>query len=215
MRSQALKNLYYATLGKVSLLSLYWHRYCGSAAFNDGYLNLGCGAKYVPGMINVDGNIFQKKDVWLDVTLGLPIPDNSVKGVYFSHLVEHLSGAKVRRLFSECHRVLKQGGALRIVVPSLEYAIQAYLRDRPSLLPEWPDQYSSSGGRFNNFMLCRNQHLMMFDFGLLHELLSETGFSNVVREHAKRSRYFRTEYMQFESDPALKDVSLYVEAEKR
>jgi predicted SAM-dependent methyltransferase len=215
MRSQAFKNVYYATLGKVSVLSMYWYRYFRSAAFNDGYLNLGCGTKYVPGMINVDGNIFRQKDVWLDVTLGLPVPDSSVQGVYSSHLAEHLNGAKVRRLFSECYRVLKHGGALRIVVPSLEYAVQTYLQGSPALLPEWPDQYNSFGGRFNNFMLCRNQHLMMFDFSLLQELLSDAGFSNIVREHPEHSRYFKPEHMQFESDPALKDLSLYVEAEKR
>jgi predicted SAM-dependent methyltransferase len=214
MRSQALKNVYYDTLGKISVFSVCWHRHFPSATFNDGFLNLGCGTKYVPGMINVDGNIFRKKDIWLDVTLGLPFPDDSLQGVYSSHLAEHLSTEKIRRLFSECYRVLKHGGALRIVVPSLEYAVQAYIQGNPALLPEWPDRYNSSGGRFNNFMLCQNQHLIMFDFSLLQELLSDAGFSNIMRGVPQRSRHFKIEHMQFESDPALRNVSLYVEAEK-
>ena len=44
-------------------------------------------------------------------------------------------------------------------------------------LPGWPDTYGSIGGRFNNFMLCKNQHRTMFDFTFLEELLKEAGFT--------------------------------------
>ena len=180
----------------------------------DAYVNIGCGTKYVPGMVNIDGNLFRKKDIWLDVTLGLPFPDNSLGGVYASHVIEHFDDKCVRRLFGEVHRVLKPGGAVRLIVPSLEYAIDAYVSGRVDKMPDWPHKYDSAGGRFNNFMLCRNQHFMMFDFSLLKELLSAAGFSKIFRESPHCSEYFTREHMQFESDPALKDVSLYVEALK-
>jgi predicted SAM-dependent methyltransferase len=166
-------------------------------------------------MVNVDGNLFRKKDIWLDVTLGLPFPDNNLRGVYASHVVEHFDDRRVRGLLGEVYRVLKPGGAVRLVVPSLEYAIDSYVRGITDKMPYWPHKYASAGGRFNNFMLCQNQHFMMLDFSLLEELLSETGFSDIVRESPQQSNYFKNEHMQFESDPSLKDVSLYVEAVKR
>jgi predicted SAM-dependent methyltransferase len=214
MRSQALKNVYYATLGKLSVITVCWYRLCRPGTFDDGYLNLGCGTKYVPGMVNIDGNLFRKKDMWLDVTLGLPFPDDSLRGVYSSHLAEHLSGEKIRRLFSESYRVLKHGGALRIVVPSLEYAIQAYIQDKPALLPDWPDNYRSIGGRFNNLMLCRNQHATLLDFTFVEELLKDAGFSLIYRETPGNSQHFSASHLQFECDPSLIDVSLYAEAIK-
>jgi predicted SAM-dependent methyltransferase len=165
-------------------------------------------------MINVDGNIFCKKDIWLDVNLGLPFPDCSLKGIYASHVVEHFNGEGVKKLFAEFFRVLKLGGAVRLIAPSLEYAIHAYETGDLDKLPEWPDKYSSIGGRFNNFMLCRNQHFMMFDFSLLEELLRGAGFSKIFRESPHSSMYFSKDHMQFESDPAIVHNSLYVESVK-
>ena len=215
MRSQGLKTLYYASAGRLSICVLWWRRITGNGGYADAYVNLGCGTKYVPGMVNIDGNIFRKKDIWLDVTLGLPFRDNSVHGVYSSHLLEHLSVQDVGRLLTECYRVLKSGGALRLVVPSLEYAIQAYIQDKPALLPDWPDRYRSIGGRFNNLMLCRNQHATLLDFTFMEELLKDAGFSLIYREEPGKSRYFNPNHLQFESDPSLIDLSLYVEAIKR
>ncbi len=215
MRSQQFKNFYYASVGKLSILSLYWHKKFRPHAFDNSYINIGCGPKYIDGMINVDGNILCRKDIWLDVTLGLPFPSNSLKGIYSSHVLEHFDGRKVKKLLSEFHRVLKQGGAVRLVVPSLEYAISAYQGQDFTKLPEWPDKYDSLGGRFNNFLLCRNQHFMMFDFGLMEELLRETGFSEIFRRAAHSSLYFGKTHMSFESDSAPVSSSLYVEAIKQ
>lgn len=214
MRSQKLKTLYYTSIGRLSIFTLWWNRTTHSVDYADAYVNLGCGAKYVPGMVNVDGNLFRKKDIWLDVTLGLPFRDNSLHGVYSSHLLEHLSVQEVRRLLTQCYRALKPGGVLRLVVPSLEYAIQAYIRDKPALLPDWPDRYRSIGGRFNNLMLCRNQHVTLLDFTFAEELLKDAGFSLIYRETPGNSQHFSASHLQFESDPSLIDVSLYAEAIK-
>jgi predicted SAM-dependent methyltransferase len=214
MRSQFVKNLYYCSVGKLSALSYAWHRLSRPARFADAFLNLGCGPKYVEGMVNADGNILCKKDLWLDVRIGLPFPCDSLQGIYASHMIEHLGIKNVRRLFAECHRVLKPGGAVRLVVPSLEYAIRSYQGGRREDFPVWPEEYKSLGGRFNNLMLCANQHLVMFDFGLLEELLRQSGFRTITRESSQKSRSFSKDHLQFESDSSLVDVSLYVEATK-
>jgi len=214
MKSRRLKDLYYASVGKLSILSFGWHKIMPITKFENGFLNIGCGAKYIEGMINIDGNIFRKKDIWLDITLGLPFPENTIQGIYASHVIEHFEADHVRKLFSEFYRVLNHTGALRLIVPSLEYAIQAYQQGNVSQLPEWPDSYNSPGGRFNNFMLCRNQHLTMFDFSFLEELLKAAGFSKVFRESQNRSQNFSMDHMRFESDPTLVHNSLYVESVK-
>lgn len=202
------------TAGKASVLTYFWCKVWNPKRFEDAYLNIGCGPKYVEGMVNLDGNMLCRKDVWLDIRLGLPFPADSVRGVYTSHLVEHLTIAEVRRLLKECQRILKKGCALRIVVPSLEYAVNAYVGGKTSALPDWPERYRSLGGRFNNFMLCAGQHRAMFDVSFLEELLLDTGFAEVKEETAQNSRHFLAEHMKFELDPALRDNSIYVETVK-
>ncbi len=214
MKSQRFKDLYYASFAKLSVLSYRWHRTFYRGNGSAVYLNIGCGPKYVEGMLNIDGNIFQKKDLWLDVTLGLPFPNQSVAGIYASHILEHLDTHQASKLLTEFCRVLKSGGTVRLIVPSLEYAIRVYQEGDAWRLPAWPDRCQSIGGRFNNFMLCRNQHRTMFDFTFLEELLKEAGFTKIFREQPHKSQHFSAGHMQFESDPALKDVSLYVEAFK-
>jgi predicted SAM-dependent methyltransferase len=214
MKSQRLKDLYYASFARLSLFNYYRYRAFNPVNGRKKYLNIGCGTKYVKGMLNIDGNIFQKKDLWLDVTLGLPFPRGSVTGIYASHILEHFDALRVRKLLSEFSRVLKPGGAVRLIAPSLEYAIHTYQEGDTEKLPVWPDTCHSIGGRFNNFMLCNNQHRTMFDFTFLEELLKEAGFTGIFRKQAHTSQHFSSDHMRFESDPSLKEVSLYVEAFK-
>jgi predicted SAM-dependent methyltransferase len=214
MKSQRTKDYYYALFAKLSLMTYGWNRLFGRYRFRDALVHIGCGPKYIEGMLNIDGNIFQRKDLWLDITLGLPFPDNSICGLYASHIMEHFDVGTVRRLLREFHRVLKPGGTLRIVVPSLEYAVHAYTAEDASRFPDWPDRFSSIGGRFGNFLLCANQHRSMFDGPFLEELLNEARFAAVFTVSPFESRCFSSHQLRFEADPALKDKSLYMEAGK-
>jgi predicted SAM-dependent methyltransferase len=212
MKNQGLKDFYYAFFGKLSLLPYCRIKLFGKHRYENVLLNIGCGPKYIQGMVNVDGNIFRKKDIWLDVTLGLPFSAGSIRGIYASHIMEHFRIGDVRKLFGEIYRVLQPGGTLRIVVPSLEYAVNAFVAGDGARFPDWPDKFMSIGGRFNNFLLCANQHRSMFDFSFLQELLNEAGFKNVVRERPFNSGCFSSDQLRFESDPSLLEKSLYLEA---
>jgi predicted SAM-dependent methyltransferase len=212
MKSQTTKDLYYAVFGKLSILPYCWHRLFLRNRYRDALLNIGCGPKYIADMVNVDGNVLRKKDIWLDVRLGLPFLENNIRGIYASHVMEHFAIDAVRRLLREFHRVLKPGGILRIVVPSLEYAVNAFIANDSAKFPDWPESFYSIGGRFNNFLLCANQHRVMFDRTFLQELLYEAGFMSVIQTSPFVSRCFSAHQLQFESDPSLLDKSLYIEA---
>ncbi len=62
-----------------------------------------------------------------DLRKGIPFPDQSVDGVYHSHLLEHLDREVVPTFLAEVKRVLKPGGVHRIAVPDLEVDARAYL----------------------------------------------------------------------------------------
>ena len=59
---------------------------------------------------------------------GIPVADDTCDVVYHSHVLEHFSRPDAERLISECHRVLKQHGIIRVVVPDLEDIVEQYVK---------------------------------------------------------------------------------------
>lgn len=118
-------------------------------------LNLGCGTKTSPEVINMDWSIYLRiKQNGLLMALaslfirghrlqrlqelpanikvhnlakGIPYADNSVDAVYHSHFLEHLDRSLVDGFLQEVRRVLKPGGVHRIVVPDMVLLCQSYL----------------------------------------------------------------------------------------
>lgn len=176
-----IKDIYWDTVGQATRLNLYLQKILAFArirwASSPLFLNLGSGRWYIPNFVNIDGNLFVKKDLWLDIRHGLPFRSNSVSGIYACHVLEHFHVDRSIRILRECFRSLRPGAGIRIVTPSLEKAIEAYVKQDIQWFSDWPDKYSSLGGRFNNYLLCRDQHRVMYDFSLAEELLRKVGFS--------------------------------------
>lgn len=211
MLDQATKDIYYGTLSKLSYVSLLFHR-LRSSRYREAFVNVGCGAHYIPGMVNIDANPLRTKDIWLDVGLGLPFSSGSLKGIYASHVIEHFRIDALRRLLGEFRRCLQPGGTLRVVVPSLEYALQAYATNQAQALPDWPERYRSLGGRFHNLLLCANQHFLIFDLSFLREVLEDAGFRDVRREAPQQSGLFPAGLLEIEKRHEAAVYSLFVEA---
>ena len=112
-------------------------------------LNLGCGNHTPDGWVNVDyalgarlakipffralnrkTGLFQMD--WddrikiHDLRRTFPFDDASVDIVYTSHTLEHFSKQEGERFLKECHRILRPGGIIRVVVPDLEAIIDRY-----------------------------------------------------------------------------------------
>ena len=192
-------------------LRRYWLRPNGA-----NHLHLGCGPKYLAGFVNIDGNPWNKIDMWLDVRNGLPFPSNSVDSIYSTHMFEHFYSDELNRLLRECVRVLKEGGGMRVIVPSLESAIAAYSQARREWFDDnFPRHFDSLGGRFSNFVFCDGQHRTAFDFGYLDEVLRKSGFREVEKAAEGVSRLYGSDVPAYEPrDAGALAHSLYVEAFK-
>lgn len=94
-------------------------------------LNVGAGKTTIRNFESLDfysphyypsRKIFDKTRVAFDMRSD-PIPkqDQSVDNIYASHVIEHIEISYVRNFFLESHRVLKEGGVLRIAVPDAEF----------------------------------------------------------------------------------------------
>lgn len=91
-------------------------------------LNIACGNRFHKDWINIDFHSVSKEVKRINILSGLPFEDNSIDVVYSGHFLEHLTPEQAGFVLTECYRVLKQGGIIRIVVPDLENVCREYLR---------------------------------------------------------------------------------------
>ena len=91
-------------------------------------LNVGCGQRFHTDWVNVDLMPVDDSVQACDISKGLPFEDGQFDAVYHSHVLEHLQPDAGRALLSECLRVLKPGGVMRVVVPDLEQIASLYLQ---------------------------------------------------------------------------------------
>jgi predicted SAM-dependent methyltransferase len=154
-------------------------------------------------------DITQKCDIFWDLRKGLPFPDNSVKKIYSSHFLEHLSFGEIQKFLIECKRALVPGGKFLICVPDARLFLEVYVNGKPLD----PDRFLGYKPAYNhttsidwaNYVAYMDgEHKYMFDEENLLFILGLRGFKNVRRR---------------EFDPALdmkeRDfVSIYAEADK-
>jgi predicted SAM-dependent methyltransferase len=186
-------------------------------------VNLGCGECGKPGWVNVDVQRYQGVNCLYDCRTSLPFCDNSVRGIFTEHFFEHLDYTEEAPAFiSECYRVLKPGGVLRIIVPDAEKYMRAYCsegwdelaRVRP-LRPDLSDVYFES--RYHTKMEVVNavfrqyfEHKFAYDFATLDFLIRRCGFQEVIKQEFGKS--LRPELLIDQLSRASE--SLYVEAVK-
>lgn len=96
-------------------------------------LDLGCGQNKTPGFTGVD-LYAPEVDVRLDLfKFPWPWKDGSVTEIVASHFLEHVPQALRWPFMSECWRILKEEGVMRIVVPNWK-SERAY----GDMTHEWP-----------------------------------------------------------------------------
>ena len=114
---------------------------------------------------------------------GIPFRDGSIRNIFSSHFLEHLTGEQSVKLLKECKRVLKSGGVLRIVVPCLDNEVAEMKRII--------SQYEKDGqvGALQKYLTTDMQtrgsfglHKKMYNFDELKKTLGLAGFDRVKRK---------------------------------
>lgn len=139
--------------------------------------------------------------VYHNLEYGIPLEGDTADFVYTSHFLEHLDRSVGRTLLSECLRVLKPGGVLRVVVPDLEVAWEMYRHgDKERMIHDFFFAEEVSG--FGN-------HRYAYDFEMLSGVLDSLGFTDV-----EQKRYREGATPDLELLDNREDYSLFVEAVK-
>lgn len=184
-----LKATYYVALSPAMRLNAALHRATGRGCRHSRRAHLGPGQhNYLPGWINVDANLVSARpDVWADLRGRLPFPNESLEAIYSHHVIEHLPDLDFH--FREMFRCLRPRGVIRVGGPHGDNAIRAFQEGRHDWFGDWPTSRRSLGGRFENFIFCKGEHITVLTESFLREICEDAGFVDVQVRRPKESGY--------------------------
>jgi len=176
------------------------------------YAQYGCGFTAPDGWRNFDasmtlrwertpvlGRLFTKNALRFpsaaecgDIVKGLPLKDGSCKGIFASHVLEHLALEDFHKALENTKRALMKGGIFRLVVPDLQWAAKEYLAsvaagDATANAIFFKETLLGAERRARNpfqffFRFFSNAaHLWMWDEPALKTNLARHGFTNIRR----------------------------------
>lgn len=174
-------------------------------------LNWGCGTEPEPGWINSDIKEDPTVDLSCDILEGLPLEEGSIDYVVSIHALPELTYSDQVPALMELRRVLAPGGVLRLALPDLDRAIDAYRAgDRDYFLV--PDEDARApGSKLITQLLWYGYSKTLFTFDFIAELLGKAGFEEVRRCEFQQTR---SPYPEIVSLDNRREESLFVEAHK-
>jgi predicted SAM-dependent methyltransferase len=126
--------------------------YTGTCAVIDAYLrhpgvrklHLGCGGNILSGWLNTDLEPGSSDVARVDLTERLPFEDACFNYIFSEHVIEHLSYSQGLGMLSECHRVLRSGGRIRISTPDLAFLVDLYAAEKSDVQLRYIDWSTES-----------------------------------------------------------------------
>jgi SAM-dependent methyltransferase len=127
-----------------------------------------------------------------DICKGLPVADNSVQGIFASHVLEHLAYDDFNLALRNTFRILKPGGVFRLIVPDLEARARRYVQAVAAGAPEASLEFLRAShlgierrprsllGRMR-LLFGGSAHLWMWDEPSMVSHLASAGFADIRR----------------------------------
>jgi SAM-dependent methyltransferase len=174
-------------------------------------LNWGCGSQPAPGWINSDRKQAPGIDLSCDIREGLPLEEASIDYAVSIHALPEVPYPDLLSVLRELHRVLKPGGTLRLGLPNLEHAVDAYRRGERDwfLIPD--EEMSSAGGKLIAQLVWYGYSRTLFVPEFAEELLRKAGFAQVRQLASGQTASPHPEIVALDDRPL---ESFFVEAVK-
>jgi len=151
-------------------------------------LQVGAGGNALPGWLNTDLRSDQNV-LSVDVTRSLPFANGEFTYVFSEHMIEHLSFDQGRRMLQEIHRVLAEGGKLRVSTPDFSFFLGMFREEISRAEKEFIDWHVRTYTphlpvhplSVMNTMFYRWGHKHLYNQQTLSSLLEECGFARIAR----------------------------------
>ncbi len=161
-------------------------------------LHIGCGNHIINGWLNADLFPWSASLLHLDATEPFPFGAGEFAYIYSEHMIEHISYSEGLHMLSECYRIMRDGGIIRISTPDLKFLIDLY-KDQTSAsrkdYVKWATNqfihfapYEDAIFVINNFMRDWG-HQFIYDEKTLAASLERAGFKCIARCELNESRH--------------------------
>ena len=133
-------------------------------------IQFGCGGLPIEGWENHDRDV--------DISKPIPMDSGSVDVVFCEMTVEHVSTREAWNFLEECHRILKSGGLIRIVIPDFVKCWKA----RDSYWLKINQEVTHNDGTLKEqfkTMLFYHGHQSLWTSELMKSVLEVIGFQKV------------------------------------
>jgi predicted SAM-dependent methyltransferase len=182
-------------------------------------LHIGCGPHVLPGWLNADLDPQSADVMRLDATKAFDFADDTFDFVFSEHMIEHVDFKSGIFMMSECLRVLKPGGAIRITTPDLETIVAIYQNPATDLHSRYicwsigcfvKDAPSDAPGYFFNNFVRDWGHQFIYDRRTLHIAFDAAGFINTDEKLLSQSNF--DEFKNVEATTRLPEGFLQLES---
>lgn len=179
--------------------NLYIQYGCGYVSHPEGWANFDSSPTLFLQRIPIAGIIAKKyikprfpdNVIFSDITKGLSIRHESCRGIYCSHVLEHLSLEDFRIVLKNTYDYLAPNGIFRLVMPDLAYLTQQYINsnDTSASIRLIDDALLGSRKReksiigFFRSYLGNSQHLWLWDFKSTKAELEKVNFRLIRRAY--------------------------------
>jgi predicted SAM-dependent methyltransferase len=144
-------------------------------------LHWGCGETIVPGWINADRRAGPGVELAGDIRYGLPLESYSIDYIVSIHALQDLPYFDVVPALQELRRVLAPGGVLRLGLPDMDRAIDAYLRNDADYFYVPDSDSATTAGKMIIQLTWYGDSRIMFTYDFAREMLGKAGFRTVTR----------------------------------
>ena len=168
--------------------------YGGTGGFKK--LHIGCGENRLDDWLNSDFYPTATGVLHFDATQAFPLGSDTFDYVFSEHMIEHISHSDGLAMLTECFRVLKENGKVRISTPDLAFLLDLYAEKKSDLQQKYIDwaterfipdaPYKSSVFVMNNFVRDWG-HVFIYDEDVLRASMQAAGFVGVTRCELNKS----------------------------
>jgi predicted SAM-dependent methyltransferase len=174
-------------------------------------LNVGCGPHHMPGWINADFDGGHGIDLVGDIRRGLDLDSDSIHYMVAMHMLQDLAYWDIPIVLHELKRVLAPEGVVRLGLPDLDKAIQAYISGDHRYFHVPDSDARAIGTKLVTQITWYGSVRTPFTFDYIAELLGREGYRHVRRCEFGRTESPYPEIVQLDNRPR---ESLFVEAVK-
>lgn len=163
-------------------------------------LHVGAGANLLRGWLNTDYYPGRSDTLHLDAVKRFPFENDTFDYVFSEHMIEHVDYHQGLSMLSECFRVLKPGGRIRISTPDFQFLIDLYTESHSPVqerfldwMGGWMNERKAGSVPDANPIFVINNfvrdwgHQFIYDEAALRCSLEKVGFADITRHRIMES----------------------------